>query len=155
MKYLFDEIRLRLEYLVESCKLRYGLDRDDPLVDTNRRQVVAVIGLVVVLVASGAVWLRSTVVPMAPETVSPAPSRATDHSASSTQPASLSSPDVGATRQSSRAGSTGCSPHYSPCVPDSASDLNCADIGFSVQVIDTDVYGLDADADGTGCDSYQ
>jgi micrococcal nuclease len=50
--------------------------------------------------------------------------------------------------------SNNCNPNYSPCIPNSASDLDCPDIGMQVTVIGTDVYRLDADHDGTGCDSY-
>jgi hypothetical protein len=39
-------------------------------------------------------------------------------------------------------------------VPNSASDLDCADIGHSVQVIGSDPYGLDREGDGIGCESY-
>ncbi|MGI8404327.1 MAG: thermonuclease family protein [Thermomicrobiales bacterium] len=48
----------------------------------------------------------------------------------------------------------GCNPNYSPCVPNSPSDLDCKDIGFSVTVIGYDQYGLDRDGDGVGCESY-
>jgi hypothetical protein len=47
-----------------------------------------------------------------------------------------------------------CSPDYTPCVPNVDYDLDCADIGYSVSVIGTDVYHLDADGDGVGCESY-
>ena len=47
-----------------------------------------------------------------------------------------------------------CNPNYSGCVPNSSSDLDCADIGKSVTVTGTDEYRLDRDGDGTGCDSY-
>jgi len=47
-----------------------------------------------------------------------------------------------------------CSPHYTPCVPNVSYDLNCADIGHRVYVKDVDVYHLDADGDGVGCESY-
>ncbi len=33
-------------------------------------------------------------------------------------------------------------------------DLDCKDIGMRVTVIGVDHYNLDADNDGTGCDSY-
>lgn len=48
-----------------------------------------------------------------------------------------------------------CNPNYSPCVPNSASDLDCIDIKFKVQVIGTDVYKFDKDGNGYGCESYQ
>lgn len=46
-----------------------------------------------------------------------------------------------------------CAPGYTPCVP-VATDLNCPDIGFRVQVIGEDVYELDRDGNGFGCESY-
>ena len=47
-----------------------------------------------------------------------------------------------------------CNPNYSPCVPNSSYDLDCPDIGMRVSVTGTDVYRLDADNDGVGCESY-
>lgn len=48
-----------------------------------------------------------------------------------------------------------CSPHYSSCVPNVSYDINCADIGYkTVRVIDSDVYHLDGDHDGYGCNGY-
>lgn len=47
-----------------------------------------------------------------------------------------------------------CNPNYEPCVPNSSTDLDCPDIGFKVHVIGTDVYKLDRDHDGYGCESY-
>jgi micrococcal nuclease len=54
----------------------------------------------------------------------------------------------------------GCDPNYSPCVP-IANDVDCAGgsgngpayVSGPVQVIGVDIYGLDRDGDGTGCDS--
>jgi len=49
----------------------------------------------------------------------------------------------------------GCDPNYSGCVPISSADLDCADVGFSVQIIGVDIHGLDGnDNDGLGCESY-
>lgn len=48
----------------------------------------------------------------------------------------------------------GCNPNYSGCVPNVSYDLDCKDIGYSVQVIGYDQYGLDRDGDGVGCESY-
>ena len=48
----------------------------------------------------------------------------------------------------------GCNPNYTPCVPNSATDLNCADVGHPVKVIGSDPYNLDSDGDGSGCESY-
>lgn len=44
-----------------------------------------------------------------------------------------------------------CNPNYSPCIPNGA-DLDCPDIGFTVKVIGSDVYRLDRDKDGYGCE---
>lgn len=41
-----------------------------------------------------------------------------------------------------------CNPNYSGCV----TEYSCSGVGESVQVIGTDVYRLDRDGDGTGCD---
>lgn len=46
----------------------------------------------------------------------------------------------------------GCHPGYSPCLPPVA-DLDCDDVGGPVRVLGDDPYRLDADGDGTGCDS--
>ena len=52
-----------------------------------------------------------------------------------------------------------CDPNYDPCVP-VASDVDCAGgrgngpayVRGPVTVIGTDIYGLDRDGDGIGCD---
>lgn len=46
-----------------------------------------------------------------------------------------------------------CHASYKPCVP-RVRDLDCREIGHRVTVVDADVYRLDADDDGTGCDRY-
>ncbi len=46
-----------------------------------------------------------------------------------------------------------CHPSYSPCLP-IVGDLDCGQIGHQVTVRGSDPYGLDADGDGVGCDSY-
>ena len=46
----------------------------------------------------------------------------------------------------------GCHPGYSPCLPIEA-DLNCDDVNGPITVLGDDPYQLDADGDGTGCDS--
>ena len=50
--------------------------------------------------------------------------------------------------------SSNCDPNYTPCVPNVSYDLDCPDIGHRVTVVGTDYHRLDADHDGTGCDSY-
>ena len=45
-----------------------------------------------------------------------------------------------------------CEPGYSPCLP-VTDDLNCSDVDGPVTVTGDDPYGLDADGDGTDCDS--
>jgi hypothetical protein len=50
--------------------------------------------------------------------------------------------------------SASCNPNYTPCVPNSASDLNCPDVGHPVTVVGSDPYNLDSDGDGSGCESY-
>ena len=46
-----------------------------------------------------------------------------------------------------------CSPDYEPCLP-VTTDLNCPDIGTQVRVIGQDLYNLDSDGNGIGCESY-
>jgi resuscitation-promoting factor RpfB len=48
---------------------------------------------------------------------------------------------------------SGCDPNYTGCVPIVSYDLDCADIGFSVQVIGVDIHGFDSDSDGWGCEA--
>jgi hypothetical protein len=53
-----------------------------------------------------------------------------------------------------------CNPNYSPCVPNDPVDVDCAGgsgngpsyVRGPVQVIGADVYGLDTDHDGVGCE---
>jgi hypothetical protein len=55
--------------------------------------------------------------------------------------------------------SSNCDPNYSGCVP-IASDVDCAGgsgngpayVAGPIQVIGTDIYGLDRDGDGTACE---
>jgi endonuclease YncB( thermonuclease family) len=46
----------------------------------------------------------------------------------------------------------GCHPGYTPCLP-LVADLDCGDVTGPVHVTGDDPYRLDADGDGTGCDS--
>lgn len=50
--------------------------------------------------------------------------------------------------------SNGCDSNYTGCVPISASDLDCPDVGFSMTVIGVDIHGFDREGDGLGCESY-
>lgn len=45
-----------------------------------------------------------------------------------------------------------CDPNYSGCVPPYPPDVDCADVGGSVDVFGSDPHGLDADGDGIGCE---
>ncbi len=49
-------------------------------------------------------------------------------------------------------GASTCHPSYAGrCLP-IGRDLDCADVGGMVRVVGTDVYNLDADGDGEGCE---
>lgn len=66
---------------------------------------------------------------------------------------------VAALSSSAQAASDACDPNYDPCVP-VASDVDCASgrgngpayVQGPVRVIGTDIYGLDRDHDGIGCE---
>jgi endonuclease YncB( thermonuclease family) len=47
-----------------------------------------------------------------------------------------------------------CNPNYRPCIPNSRTDLDCPDIGRRVRVVGHDVYGVDSDGNGRGCEQY-
>ena len=59
------------------------------------------------------------------------------------------------------AASEGCNRNYTPCVPDDPVDVDCAGgagngpsyVTGPVRVIGKDVYGLDADHNGIGCEA--
>jgi hypothetical protein len=44
-----------------------------------------------------------------------------------------------------------CNPNYTPCIPN-GGDLDCGDIDGPVTVVGVDVYHLDRDNDGIGCE---
>jgi micrococcal nuclease len=46
-----------------------------------------------------------------------------------------------------------CNPNYTPCIPNASYDLDCGDLSVSVHVVGTDVYRLDRDGDGYGCET--
>ena len=54
-----------------------------------------------------------------------------------------------------KGGNGACNSNYSgACVPNINHDINCRDVGHKVYVIGRDVYHLDADNNGIGCESY-
>lgn len=57
-----------------------------------------------------------------------------------------------AVEESAQESSSECDPNYSGCVPAYPPDVDCAELGESVAVYGSDPHGLDADADGTGCE---
>jgi len=46
-----------------------------------------------------------------------------------------------------------CESGYTPCVPPYPPDVDCADVAGPVRVTGADPHGLDADGDGSGCES--
>jgi len=83
-----------------------------------------------------------------PPTTAPPPPTAPPTTAPPPPPPPPSEPDTGG----------GCHPSYSPCVP-YASDVDCAGgsgngpaYTGTVSVVGPDVYGLDRDGDGVGCE---
>lgn len=45
-----------------------------------------------------------------------------------------------------------CAPGYSPCIPPSPPDLDCADVDGPIHVTGSDPHGLDGDGDGVACE---
>lgn len=71
---------------------------------------------------------------------------------------SLSSGKSGATSASPKpSDSSQCDPNYSPCIPISATDLDCPDLyarGISsIRVIGVDIHKFDRDRDGIACEA--
>lgn len=60
------------------------------------------------------------------------------------------------TTSTSRMGGSGdCNSNYSnACVPNVEHDIDCRAIRHRVHVVGKDVYHLDADRDGIGCEYY-
>lgn len=56
--------------------------------------------------------------------------------------------------EASSSGGSGCDLNYTGCVPISAYDVDCDEVGEEVEVIGEDVYGLDLEEDGYACESY-
>ncbi|HYJ70660.1 MAG TPA: thermonuclease family protein [Nocardioidaceae bacterium] len=52
-----------------------------------------------------------------------------------------------------RGGGGNCEAGYDPCVPSYPPDVDCGDVDGPIQVTGDDPHGLDADGDGTGCES--
>ncbi len=174
MRRVFDELQLRIDYMIESIKLRYYMDRDDPLTNYRRRWTLLGGGVAVALIIVGLVLTGqhanytqsptpdASLQSHAPISSAPSPEEASSSvspapTATSIAPASPSSPAPAippAAPSSPSVSSSSCSPDYSPCVPNVSYDLDCPDIGFKVQVIGVDHYRLDRDGDGIGCDSY-
>lgn len=82
-----------------------------------------------------------------------------DHNQAATEPEPEPEPEPAAASGSEHGGRTDggwpCHPAYHECLPQ-VGDLNCADVGHSVTVLDPDhdPYGLDGnDHDGAGCES--
>jgi hypothetical protein len=47
-----------------------------------------------------------------------------------------------------------CDPNYTgQCVPTGVPDVNCSQLTGPVTVVGIDIYGLDSDGDGIGCES--
>lgn len=49
-------------------------------------------------------------------------------------------------------GNAECNPNYFPCVPDDYADLDCNEVKWRVDVVGEDIYNLDRDGDGIGCE---
>lgn len=62
---------------------------------------------------------------------------------------------VTTTRISMPASAADCDPNYiGACVPNNAASVTCDQIKAQVTVANVDVYGLDSDGDGIGCEKY-
>ena len=59
----------------------------------------------------------------------------------------------GTSRGFSSQGGSACNPNYTPCIPNSTTDLDCGDIDHPVNVVGSDPYRLDSDGDGSGCET--
>lgn len=154
MRDRFDEYWSQLSYYVDEVLIRIGLARDDPAVDTQRRGIVAIVVSILLAILGG--WWYATQVLTTPIAE---PQATTDTMPVSS--AAPSSPPRATTAEHAAApvpavvpaDTTECDPNYTPCIPNVAGDLNCADIGHqTVRVIGTDRYGLDRDKDGYGCE---
>lgn len=160
MRDSIDEFLSQVSYYVDEVRIRVGLDRDDPVVDTRRRAIVVIILCVAMAILGG--WWYATHSLVLPATEQATESSNADAAAStaleleepqdsSTSTAATSPADTDTTESPIDAT---CDPNYSPCIPNVSGDLNCADVGKTVKVIGVDRYELDNDYDSYGCDSY-
>lgn len=85
--------------------------------------------------------------------------RANHSDSGSSRPLSQSNNQAGQPSAQSKQSPSQCDPNYSPCVP-IASDVDCAGGGGNgpayvrgpIKVIGSDIYDLDRDGDGVGCE---
>lgn len=102
--------------------------------------------------------LSTTATTASVTSLAPAPTESSTTESTTTTEAPTSSPPT-TIETTTTATSSGCDPNYSGCVP-IASDVDCAGgsgngpayVSGPVQVIGQDIYGLDADNDGIGCE---
>jgi len=81
------------------------------------------------------------------------------HTAATVTTAAASSTAAAAPTSAAPTPAAGCDPNYSGCVP-IASDVDCAGgsgngpayVAGPVQILGQDIYGLDRDNDGIGCE---
>jgi hypothetical protein len=106
-------------------------------------------------VAQPAVIRAAAPVAAAPRAAAPVATRPT-----TSKPATPKPTTKAPTPKPAPVSSGGCNVNYTPCVPDDPTDVDCQGgkgngpsyVKGPVTVTGTDVYGLDADHDGTGCD---
>ena len=97
-----------------------------------------------------------TTPPAAPSTVQPTPTR----NIPATNIPTTKAPATKAPTKAPTRPAGNCNPNYSPCVPNDPVDVDCKGGGGNgpsyvdgpVRVIGNDVYGLDKDGDGIGCE---
>ncbi|GAB3871824.1 hypothetical protein ACFPIJ_03050 [Dactylosporangium cerinum] len=101
-----------------------------------------------------------------PPATAPPATTAPATTAPATQPPTTKAPTTKApttkppTKQPTTKPAGNCNPNYSPCVPNDPVDVDCKGgsgngpsyVQGPVTVIGTDVYGLDTDHDGIGCE---
>lgn len=171
MLYL-QELWLRLTYYYELVKLKIEIAIDKHDVDPDARLkasiftacVAVLIGVIMLFALVG--WARTVFLDapvddvdasLTQDSTESEDAETNELSTANTAPTtpSVISPEATAsiTEPGATALSANCDSNYTPCVPVSASDLDCGDIATSVQVIGVDVHRFDRDGDGIGCDS--